>query len=340
MRVIDIRQRSPEWLRWREGGVTASEGAVILGRSPYKTPWRLWAEKTGLVRPEDLSKNPFVQRGIAMEDEARRAFEERHRTFVLPLCAEHPQFPAIRCSFDGIDDEGHPVELKVPWRTTFAELVATDEEAATFKLYWVQVQCQLAVAGAPMGWLVFDPCIRGQPSLEYKIARDDTFINGTLIPGCLAFWERIQKKREPPPDPVLDIFIPQGEDLATWTVLAREYRDLAAEKATLDAQVKKAKAKMDGIEDRLVPLMGEFLLAETAGIKVLRYSQRGAIDYKEALAEVEPNIELAELEQYRRASSDCVKVTALKEDKATVPFAAAPVETAGQESEAQQGFFF
>jgi len=33
-------------------------------------------------------------------------------------------------------------------------------------------------------------------------------------------------------------------------------------------------------------------------------------------------------------------VTALKEDKATVPFAAAPVETAGQESEAQQGFFF
>jgi hypothetical protein len=110
----------------------------------------------------------------------------------------------------------------------------------------------------------------------------------------------------------------QGADLATWTVLAGEYRDLAAQKATLDAQVKKAKAKMDGIEERLVATMGEFVLAETAGIKVLRYSQRGSIDHKEALADVAPDTEPATLERYRRASSECVKVTALKEDKATV----------------------
>jgi predicted phage-related endonuclease len=275
-----------------------------------------------------------------MEDAARRAFEQRHRTCVLPLCAEHDAHATIRASFDGIDDDGCPVELKVPWRTTFADLVAENEQAATFKLYWVQVQCQIAVAGAPKGWLVFDPCVRGVAAVEYAIARDDPFIDGTLTPGCLAFWERIKKKKEPLQDPTRDIFIPRDEDLATWTVLAGAYRDLAAAKVELDAQVKQAKAKMDGIEDRLVPMMGEFLLAETAGIKVLRYCQRGSIDYKEALAEREPDIDPTELEQYRRASCECVKVTALTQERATVPFAAARIETAAREGEAHQGFFF
>ena len=43
MKIIDVAQRTPEWDRWRAQGITASESAVILGRSPYKTLWRLWA---------------------------------------------------------------------------------------------------------------------------------------------------------------------------------------------------------------------------------------------------------------------------------------------------------
>ena len=49
MKIVDLTQRSPDWLRWRAQGVTASEAAIVLGRSPYKTPWRLWAERTGLA---------------------------------------------------------------------------------------------------------------------------------------------------------------------------------------------------------------------------------------------------------------------------------------------------
>jgi putative phage-type endonuclease len=86
MKIVDVTQRLPEWLRWRAQGVTASEAAIVLGRSPYKTPWRLWAERTGLAREADLSANPHVQRGIAREDWARKAFEERHGTMLLPLC--------------------------------------------------------------------------------------------------------------------------------------------------------------------------------------------------------------------------------------------------------------
>ncbi len=48
MKIVDVVQRTPEWERWRAQGVTASEAAIVLGRSPYKTPWRLWAERTGI----------------------------------------------------------------------------------------------------------------------------------------------------------------------------------------------------------------------------------------------------------------------------------------------------
>ena len=60
MKVINLPQRSPEWLRWRTGGMSASEASVLLGISPYKTLWRLWAEKTGRAKEEDISRNPHV----------------------------------------------------------------------------------------------------------------------------------------------------------------------------------------------------------------------------------------------------------------------------------------
>jgi len=49
MKIVDVSQRSPAWRLWRSQGVGASEAAILMNRSPYKTPWRWWAEKTGLV---------------------------------------------------------------------------------------------------------------------------------------------------------------------------------------------------------------------------------------------------------------------------------------------------
>lgn len=46
MKVIDVSQRSDAWRQWRLQGVSASEAAIVMNRSPYKTPWRLWAGAT------------------------------------------------------------------------------------------------------------------------------------------------------------------------------------------------------------------------------------------------------------------------------------------------------
>jgi putative phage-type endonuclease len=337
MKIVDLTQRSPEWLRWRTQGVTASEAAVVLGRSPYKTPWRLWAERTGQAREADLSANPHVQRGVAWEDMARRAFEERHGTLLLPLCGESEEHPVLRASFDGIADDGSPVELKVPAEHTFAKVAAKKIEAPAFRLYWPQVQHQLFVAGAERGWLVFF----GGPErlLEFPVARDATFLSQELVPKCLSFWEAIAKRREPPRDPARDLCVPVGEELDHWSILAGEYRNRLREKARLDALLKESKEDLGRVEAALIAMMGGFLAAEAAGLKVTRFLQNGSIDYAKALKALLPDLDPSELETYRRKASERVRVTALDEETATIPFDGKAVDTAWQQAASESSFF-
>ncbi|WP_295405806.1 lambda-exonuclease family protein [uncultured Thiocystis sp.] len=316
MKVVNLSQRSSEWLAWRSQGVTASEAAVIVGRSPYKTLWRLWAEKTGLCEPDDLSANPFVQRGMALEDDARQGFEERHSTMLLPICAESDLHPALRCSFDGIGDDGEPVELKVPAQGTWDDIATQGTEAKAYQIYWVQVQFQILVANAIRGWLVFDPQRAGVSAMEFEIARDDAFIEDTLIPECLAFHEAVQKKKEPTPDPTRDLFVPVDDERSQWTAFARQYREAAALAKTLEDEQKAMKALMANAQTGLVGLMGEFLLAEQDGVRITRYRQQGSVDYLSVLAEVAPDLDPAILNAHRRGASERVKVTVKDEPTA------------------------
>ena len=93
MNVINVSQRSPEWRLWRSQGVSASEAAIIMGRSPHKTPWRLWAEKTGLVLEQPLDNNPLIRVGIEVEPQALQRFEDKHDVLLLPVGLE--LFPSL-----------------------------------------------------------------------------------------------------------------------------------------------------------------------------------------------------------------------------------------------------
>ena len=307
MRLIDVIQRTPAWERWRAGGVTASEAAIVLGRSPYKTPWRLWAERTGVAAPPDLSQNPHVARGVALEDAARQWFEARHDTLLLPVCAESDTHPVLRASFDGIADDGAPVELKAPAEKTFAEVAAEGTASRAYALYWPQLQHQLYVADADHGWLVF----YGDATrvLEFPIARDEGFLGNELIPACLHFAEQIKKREAPARDPQRDLFVPEGADLARWTQLAATYRALSAECGQLEAPLLALQERLAATQEELVALMGEFLLAEAAGLKVTRMRSSGAIDYKAALAALLPDVETDVLEAFRRPASERVRTT-------------------------------
>lgn len=170
MKIVDLRQRTPEWHAWRRQGIMATATAVILGQHVEKTRWRLWAELTGRVAPLDLSMIPQVRLGILHEPYAVAWFEERYKTTLLPLCGECATFPLLRASFDGVDDDGCPVEVKVPSDKNFDLVLEQGEKSEPYRLYWWQVQHQIAVAGSARGYLVFYSTTR-QP-LVFEIRRD------------------------------------------------------------------------------------------------------------------------------------------------------------------------
>lgn len=309
MKLVPLKQRTPAWEHWRSEGVTASEAPVILGRSPYKTPWRLWAERTGVVAPEDLSGKPCVQRGIALEDQVRRAFEERHSTLLLPLCAESTDHPVLRCSLDGLNDDGEPVELKVPTERTYRRLDRERELTTAYQLAWAQLQFQLFVTEARRGWLVFDPCLAGSPPLAFAIARDEPFLTTALIPACLAFHKCLIDGQAPEYDRERDLYVPVDDALTEWTQAAQDYRKLTEDRGHLERQLKTIKEKLGQAEAVFVGLMGEALVAETAGVRVIRYRQDGNVDYTALLKAVAPDLDDATRDRYRRPATQRIKVT-------------------------------
>ena len=122
MQFVELDQRTDAWFEWRKNGITASESPVIVGLSPYQTPWRLWAEKTGFMERPDLSRNPNVQRGVLLEDAVRERIAQDMCDIIEPACAEWDTDPIFRASFDGLTSSNLPVEIKCPSERVFMDV--------------------------------------------------------------------------------------------------------------------------------------------------------------------------------------------------------------------------
>lgn len=65
-----------EWTKLRSTTIGGSDAAAILGLNPYKSPYALWAEKTGKVIPEDISQKEAVRLGTDLEEYVAKRFTE------------------------------------------------------------------------------------------------------------------------------------------------------------------------------------------------------------------------------------------------------------------------
>ena len=295
MKIVNLMQRGEEWHEWRRKGITATDAVVILGQSPYKTPWRLWAEKTGYAIPEDLSKNPNVQRGLMYEDSARLAVERHWGDILLPVCVECSENPLLRASLDGINSAGEPVELKCPSEEVWHDVLQHGKKSEAYQLYHVQVQHQINVTGAKKGWLVF--FYQGDFKL-FEILPDQRLIQN-IEAKAKVFWESVIKKKEPSKDPKRDVFIPKGVDVAEWIYAAEEYRLIESEVQMLKLKMDELVEKQSSSLDALKGIMGDFYTADYCGVKVTKYAVSGRIDYKKFLEHKALNFSDAELNRFR-----------------------------------------
>jgi hypothetical protein len=271
-----------------------------------------------------------VARGNRLEDAARQWFEQAYDTVLMPVCAESEQEPLLRASFDGINDAGEPVELKVPSERIFREVQSHGRASGPYRLYEPQVEHQLYVAGADKGWLVF--YLDEHNQLTFELARDPTLIRAIVAQGK-AFWQAIVDGDEPEKDPVRDLFVPSGAQVEEWTTLAGRYRHIQQEAKALEADIKRRKADLDDIQTQLVAMMGEALIAESAGLRVTRFCAKGSVDYPALLKAQLPELEADAVEGFRRSPSERVRVTVQEaSEKAVIPFDPKRVTRAGDQS--------
>src|SRR5215472_14644074 len=86
----------------RRGFIGGSDARIIMG-SDEPALIRLWREKRGEIRPEDLSDNLVVQLGVATEDLNRRWYEANTGQVVTDVQkrVRHPALRWMAATLDG-----------------------------------------------------------------------------------------------------------------------------------------------------------------------------------------------------------------------------------------------
>ena len=308
MKIIEVIQKSPEWLEWRKGGISASEISIILGESPYMTPWWLWAIKVGKIDRVDLSRNPIVLEGVRNEPRLRAHLEKELGTFLLPICAEYDKNPIFRASLDGFSDSGEPWELKWPTEKHWVEVSLLGRNSKAYQLYEPQVQQQMLVTGSSKGYLVFgNDGDNGIEARIFEIKRSDTRIDQIVQEG-IKFWNMYQMRQAPAKDESIDFFEPEGDEKALWADLADRARAIEAELEPLKEKVAELNVRRDDVKSQAVQMMGKFRRGSYDGLNVTNTFRAGNIDFNKVIEDL-GGMDEEKLEEYRKEGSFSARIS-------------------------------
>jgi len=271
-------QGSPEWLAERQKHIGASDAAIILGTSPWKTPYKLWEQKLGIAPPD--KENDAMKRGSEMEPLARHAFEEETGLEVFPQCIYSKAFPFMMASMDGLTlDKDKAVEIKCPGKK--AHDLAKEGKVPEY--YMPQLQHQMfCLELDSIYYYSFD----GEEGVLIEVPRDEEFIEN-LIEKEKEFWECVQSQT-PPPMTSRDY---DDRDGPTWTVIGARLREI-------DHAMKELKAEQERLKKEVVS-DANGRSCRGGGITLTRSFPKGRVDYT-----IIPELEGIDLDQYRKPSKE------------------------------------
>jgi putative phage-type endonuclease len=283
--VVRMVQGSAEWHEHRRKYRNASETPVVLGLSPWTTPYQLWQVKLGLIEQE---VNPAMQRGTELEPVARAAYERQTGRVMQPLVVVDGEYSA---SLDGMTLGGERiVEIKCPVKGKESTLWKMVEMGQLPEHYQCQVQHQLLVTGAAVADVyAFD----GSEGILLEVTpAPETW------PRIHDAWDKFAvflASKTPPPLSKGDV---RERSDTEWTTAAAYYIETKL-------FVEQAQKALSESKDRLVALASH--TSETGGgVTVTRYWKRAAIEYTKI-----PEIKALDLESYRGPAREEVRVTTM-----------------------------
>lgn len=272
--LLHMQQRSTEWLEMRKNKIGASDAPIIMGLSPWLTPYQLWEQKVGLQGAQ--AETGAMRRGIEMEDQARDCFERMTALTVFPQVMIHPDYDWMMASLDGMDiEQNHIVEIKCAGR----EDHQLAKSGKVPEKYYPQLQHQLEVTGLDM---VYYFSYDGSEGVIVEVGRNTRYI-WNLVDEERAFHRCV--KDFYPPDLSTRDYQEKTDDV--WGEAASEWMKIQKKIHLLESVEKK-------LRDTLVSMSGG-KNSRGGGVRVAKSIRKGTIDYTKI-----PELEEVDLDVYRK----------------------------------------
>lgn len=171
----------------RKDYIGGSDIGTIMGVNQWKSPYTLWAEKTGLVTPEDISDKDAVWFGVMEEDIVAKRFMMKTELKVKKSNFAYgcEEYPYLKGHVDRVASKGKwGLEIKTTssWNKT-----NYDEGEVPEAHYW-QCMFYMFLTGWDTWYLATK---RDNRFYITKIARDEGAIE-RMLSACEEFWNHVQ----------------------------------------------------------------------------------------------------------------------------------------------------
>ena len=280
---------TPEWEAMRKEKIGASDAPVLMGVSPYDTPYSLWQKKLDLL-PQTQMTWP-MERGHNLEPLAREQISQQLGVALAPQVKFHSSIPWMMATLDGLSDDRQTlVEIKCPGETDHQ--IALSGQIP--EKYYPQIQHQLEVCELEKGYYFsFD----GKAGIMIEFFRDDKYIK-KLISIEKEFYSCMQDLS--PPDLTEKDYL--TVESPEWFMLASQWRQINSQLETLEREEKK-------LREGLISLCGT-QNSTGGGVKVSRFLRKGSIDYAKV-----PQLQGLNLDKFRKKPVECWKIISTKEGR-------------------------
>jgi len=276
-----------EWHKWRKEGIGSSDAPVVMGVSPWSTPYKLWELKIGVVK-ESETGNWATNRGNKMEPIARADYELKYgRDMPARLC-EHATIPWLHASLDGFSADSKIIlEIKCPGAEDHAKAVA----GTVPEKYIPQIQHQLLVTGADVcHYYSFD----GERGVLVEVKPDVEYCKKLFL-AEQAFWDLVVNK-EPPELCDRDYKKVKGIEVDRLATAWKEAKDVFDKSKDLLERARDDFLKAIDIKKNRRVLVGTVRVADLPVI--------GRVDYKKI-----PELKGVDLNKYRGKPTTQTRMT-------------------------------
>ncbi len=279
-----------QWVQSRRNGIGGSDAATVLGLNPYSSPYALWAVKTGMMEPEDISGKECVRLGTYLEEYVAKRFTEetgkkvRRENYIL----KNTDYPFAHANVDRLlVGEKAGLECKTTSELNMRRFRGGEYPAN----YYCQCMHYMAITGYPKWYLAV--LIGNREFRVFEILRDEGEISA-LMESERQFWELVESKTPPMADDskatesAIEAIHPEIGETVDLTPVCDNLRQYLA----LKSQVKDLEAQMQTVANAIKNFMGGASCGES-GICRVSWKEYSSSRFDKALFQKDnPDVDL------------------------------------------------